>query len=88
MPGSPDEQHDLALAVLGPLPAIEQQRHLLLAADERREARRLARLEPALGAALASTRQAVHRLGEALEALRAEIGELEQAADQPARAPG
>ena len=39
MPGSPDEQHHLALALLGPLPAVEQQRQLLLAADQRRERR-------------------------------------------------
>ena len=47
----------------------QQQRDLLVAADQRREAAGLQRLEAALGRALArATRQAAHRLGEALEA--------------------
>ena len=84
IPGSPDEQHHLALAVLGLLPALEQQRELLLAADQRRQAGALQRLEAALGRGpRRATRQAAHRLGEALERLRPEIVELEQAADQP-----
>ena len=41
------EQHDLALAVSGLLPAPQQQGELLLAADERREALPVQRLEPA-----------------------------------------
>ena len=45
-PGLAREQHHLALAVAGLLPTVEQERHLLLAPDQRRQAGR-ARLEPA-----------------------------------------
>ena len=85
MPGSPDEQHHLALAVLGPGPALEQDAELVLAPDQRREPLAVQRLEAALGATLAFDPPGGERLGEALEALRAEVGQLEQPADQPAR---
>ena len=85
IPGSPDEQHHLAVAVLGPGPALEQDAELVLAPDQRREMLAVQRLEAALGAALAFDPPGGERLGEALEALRAEIGQLEQPADQPAR---
>ena len=45
------QQHHLALALLGSLPALEQQADLVLAADKRRQARSVQRLEPALGGA-------------------------------------
>ena len=57
----------------------------MLAPDQRRETLAVQRLEAALGAALALDPPGRERLGEALEALRAEVGQLEQAADQPAR---
>ena len=84
-PGSPHEQHHLALALLGLPPAVEQQAELVLAADQRRQARRLARLEAALRAAAAEHPPGPHGCGEALEAVDAEVGVLEQAAEQ---APG
>ena len=57
----------------------------MLAPDQRREALAVERLEPALGAPLAFDPPGGKRLGEALEPPRAEIGQLEQPADQPAR---
>ena len=85
MPGSPASSTTWPSPSLGPLPAIEQQRHLLLPADKRREARSLTRLEAALRAAFSSDPPRHDRLGEALELLRAEVSELEQPPDQPAR---
>ena len=79
------EQHHLAVAVLGPGPALEQDAELVLAPDQRRETLAVQRLEAALGATLAFDPPGRERLGEALEALRAEVGQLEQPADQPAR---
>jgi hypothetical protein len=79
------EQHDLALAVARLPPAAQQQRDLLLAADERREAPGLTRLEAALNPSLARDAPRHDRLGEALEPLRPDVVELEQAADQSAR---
>ena len=83
MPGSPDEQHHLAVAVLGPGPALEQDAQLVLAPDQRREPLAVQRLEAAFGATLAFDPPGRERLGEALEPQRAEVGQLEQAADQP-----
>ena len=85
MPGSPDEEHDLAVAVLGPGPALHEDAKLVLAPDQRREVLAVQRLEAALGAALAFDPPGGQRLGEAFEALRPEVGQLEQPADQPAR---
>ena len=84
-PGLAREQHHLAVAVLGPGPALEQDAELVLAPDQRREMLAVQRLEAALGATLAFDPPGGERLGEALEALRAEVGQLEQPADQPAR---
>ena len=89
MPASPDEQDHLALALLGPLPAVEQQRQLLLAADQRRQAGRRAgprsgpRPRPRRATAKARTGSA-----KPLRRDRAEVAELEQAAEEPARALG
>ena len=52
------EQHDLALAVPGLPPAVEEQRQLLVAADERRARRAVERLEAALRRALAGHAEA------------------------------
>ena len=70
-PGLAREQHHLALAVLRLPPAAQQQRDLLLAPDQRGQARGLARLEAALGTTLTFDLPGAERLGEALEALRA-----------------
>ena len=78
------QEHRLPLAVLGLLPAIEQQGDLLLAPDQRREPGR-ARLEPALDRARPGDPPHRHRVGEALQHLRPEILEFERAADQPPR---
>ena len=85
MPGSPEMQDHLAVAVLGPGPALEQDAELVLAPDQRREMLAVERLEAAFGATLALDPPGGERLGEALEAPRAEIGQLEEATDQPAR---
>ena len=47
------QQDDLPLAVFDLLPSAQQQRDLLLAADQRRETGALARLEAPFGPALA-----------------------------------
>ena len=83
-PGLAREQHHLAVAVLGPGPALEQDAELVLAPDQRREMLAMQRLEAAFGATLALDPPGGERLGEALQPLRAEIGQLEQPADQPA----
>ena len=82
------EQHHLALAALGPLPAPQQQAHLLLAPDQREQGRGVERLEPARRRADAEDPVRPDRLGEALGLDAAEIGALEEAADEPARAGG
>ena len=66
------QQHHLAVAVLGPRPALEQDAELVLAPDQRREMLTMKRLEAALGATLAFDPPGGHRLGEALEALAAQ----------------
>ena len=60
------EQHDLALAFLGPLPAVEQESDLLLAADQRREGAGAQGLEAALGPARAEHPPGPDRLGKPL----------------------
>ena len=79
MPGSPVEQHHLALAVAGQPPALQQQRQLVLAADQRGQAGGPPGLEPARGVGLSpATRQA--RTGSASRAGHpAEVDELEHA---------
>ena len=79
------QQDDMPLAVFGLLPPAQQQRDLLVAADQRRQARRLSRLEAPFGATLAFDPPGGKRLGEAFETLRAEILEIEHAAEQPPR---
>jgi hypothetical protein len=54
----------------------------VLAPDERRQTFPVQRLEAAIGAAFAFDPEGRERLGEALEAGRTEVGQLEQAADQ------
>jgi hypothetical protein len=83
-PGLAGQQHHLAVAVPGPGPALEQDAELVLATDQRREVLTVQRLEAAFGTTLAFDPPGCERLGEALEPLWAEIGELEQPAHQPA----
>ena len=79
------EQHDLALAGPGEPPAVEEQRQLLVAADERGRAGAVERLEPAFRRPLAGHAEAAHGRGKALDLGRAEVGELEEGAEQPPR---
>ena len=85
--GLAGQEHDLALALLGLPPAIEQQRELLLAADERREAPQRAgpRSAPRRGPARGMKRP--HRPGEAPRG-QGRVLDLEQPAEQPPRALG
>ena len=87
MPGLARQQHDLPLAGLGQLPAIEQKPELVLAADQRHEGGVVHRFETALGGADPDHPPGPDGLGETLEVLRTEVGELEDPADEPPRAP-
>ena len=82
------EQDHPALATLGLLPAPQQQLHLLLAPDQRRQGRRVERLEPARCRADAEDAVRPDRPGEALGLDGTEVGAREQAADELARAFG
>ena len=84
-PGLAGQQDDMPLAVFGLLPSAQQQRDLLVTADQRRQARRLPRLEAPFGLTLAFDPPGGKRLGEALEPPGSEVVELEHAAEQPAR---
>src|SRR5918992_556182 len=64
------EQHHLALALLGPLPAIDEEADLVLAPDQRRELLAVQRLEAAFGATFAFDAPRGQRLGEAPQPLR------------------
>ena len=80
-PGLAREQHHLAFAIAHLPPAAQQQRDLLIAADERRQPRGLTCLEAPLGPALAHHPPDRERLGEALEAPAPNVLELKQTAD-------
>ena len=75
----------MTLAVARLLPALAQQRDLLLAPDQRGQRGRAQGLE-AIDAARCQHARDPHRLGEALEMLLAELDAVEQIADQPAGA--
>ena len=68
--GLTEQEHDLALALPGPPPMVEQERKLMLAADQRSEPGRVHGREPVLGCALAQDLVNRDRLGESLEARR------------------
>ena len=82
------EEHHPALAAPGLPPAPQQQVDLLLAADQRRQGRGVERLEPARRRADAEDAVRADRRGEALGLDRAQVGALEQVADEPARGLG
>ena len=73
-----DDQHQLAVALPRPLPAPHQHRHFVVAADERRE---IARAGAAPAAARADEPEQSHRLGHALERVRAALFGDEQPGD-------
>src|SRR5262245_64323550 len=76
------QQHHLAVAFLGPGPALRQDAELVLAPDQRREMRTMERLEPALGTTLAFDPPGGEGLCEALEPPLPKISQLEQPAHQ------
>jgi hypothetical protein len=84
----PGQEHDLAFALLGLPPAIEEETELQLATDERREALGVQALEAPLETPGPQDLERPHRLGEAPEGARAEILHLEQPTDQAPRALG
>ena len=83
-----EEQNHLALAVLGRLPTIQQQRQLLGAADERRGPRELAGLEPAFDRRLAAHAEGPHRARHPLQRRGLQLVELEPAPEEASRGLG
>ena len=79
------DQDHLAVAVLGPAPALHEHGQLVLASDQRRDAMPMEGLEAAIGRAFAPNPERGDRLWEALDPGRTEVGQLEQTADE---APG
>ena len=77
------DQDHLAVAVLGPAPALEQHGQFVLTSDQRRQALPVEGLEPAIGGAFALDHEGGDRLRKALDPRRTEVGQLEQTADQP-----
>jgi hypothetical protein len=67
--GLTGQQDDMPLAIFDLLPSAQQQRDLLVAADQRRQARCLPRLEAPFGLALAFDPPGRKRIGKAFEAL-------------------
>ncbi len=82
------QQHHLAVARAGQLPAVEQQRHFLVTADQRRWPRWVRRLEPRRRHPLRAHAPDLLRRQQPLQLIRAERLELEQPVDQPVRAGG
>ena len=79
------QQHHLAFAFFGLLPAAQQERDLLLAADQWGETRGVPCLETALGPPFSSDPPDCERLGEALKSPGSEVIQLEQGADKLSR---
>ena len=76
-------QDDLAVAVLGPAPALHEHGQLVLTSDQRRQALPMEGFEAAIGGAFALNPEGGDRLCEALDQDWSEVGQLEQTADQP-----
>ena len=87
--GLAGQQDDMPLAVFGLLPSAQQQRDLLVAPDQRRQARRLPRLEAPFGLG-PRPRPATRRAAAAkpLRRMRPEVLELEQASRAAGASPG
>src|SRR5262249_11124240 len=79
------DEHDLAFARFHLLPAPHQQRHLLLATDQRRRGR-AQRLEPAFNRACPQRGPGMYRLRNTLNFLAPNVPELEQIAEKFSRA--
>ena len=77
------DQDHLAVAVLRPAPALQQHGQLVLTSDQWREALPMEGLEAAIGGAFALDPEGGDRLWETFDLGRAEVGQLEQTADQP-----
>ena len=88
IPGFAGDQHDLAVAGFGARPSAQQQFDLLVAADQWGQCRSAQRLEPARDDARTQYLPSRHRCGDALDLDGAETADLEEIADQPARARG
>ena len=84
-PGLAAQQHDLALAVPGPPPPFQQQRELVVAADNGTQDPALARLEAAFDRPLGEHHEGRDRASDALQRLTAQVLELEQITQQPPR---
>jgi hypothetical protein len=84
-PGLAGQQHHLAFALLRLLEAVEQHAEFVLAADERREAGRATRREPALRPAVAEHPPRPNCPAKASQLVPAQIDQLEQAAKQALR---
>jgi hypothetical protein len=82
------DQHDLAVAGLGARPAAQEQVDFLVAADQPGQCRSAQCLEPARDDARTQHLPSRHRPGDALHLDGAKIADLEEIADQPARARG
>src|SRR5262249_4197538 len=82
------EQHHLAFSALCPRPATQQQIDLLLAADERRQGRRMKGLKATFDTALTEHLKGRQRLAEAFGGNGAEIVVLEEVANELPRASG
>ena len=86
--GFAGDQHDLAVACLGPRPAAQQQVDLLVAADQRAQCRSAQGLEPALDDAGTQHLPSRHRRGDTFHLDGGKVAVLEESAEQPARARG
>ena len=86
--GLAGEQHHLAFAALRLGPAPQQQFEFFFPPDERGQAARVQRLEAAFRRTRPQRRPGPRRPGDALEVLGPEVLQLEQIAEQPARALG
>ena len=80
--GFAGEQDGLALALLRQPPALQQQAHLLRAADERRENCRARRFEPARQRCFPQHPPGRHRIGKAFEHMLAAAFVFESASEQ------
>ena len=75
--GLAGEQHNLAVAVPGPLPAVKEKREFLLTADKREQACGVQRFEATLAAALTAHLKSSQRLRKALQLAATEIRHVE-----------